>query len=119
MISKVKKWVKKIFIPKNEFKETPVKKIEKPRSVYLGIPAPLFPPFDSWFGHAPKSEKTQEILKKEEESKKCPTCKCGKEVDNIHEVMYNMSTASGSTTVQLDPIGGSENVWQSGAGPHF
>ena len=99
----------------------PIQVLIEPKdpSPHKTVPAPLFPPFDSWFGHAPKSEKTQEILKKEEESKKCSTCKCGKEVDNIHEVMYNMSTASGSTTVQLDPIGGSENVWQSGAGPHF
>ena len=117
MIKKVLKRIKKVFIPKSEFQETPVKKVEKSRPVYLGVPAPLFPPFDSWFGDAPKSEKTQEIIKEQEkkEEEKPKT----KEVDNIHEVMYNKSTASGSTTVQLDPVGGSENVWQSGAGPNF
>ena len=29
-----------------------------------------------------------------------------KEPDNIHEVMYNMSTDNGKTTVQLNPPGG-------------
>ena len=32
-----------------------------------------------------------------------------KEPENIHQVMYEMATKSGATTVQLDPIGGSEN----------
>ena len=31
------------------------------------------------------------------------------EPENIHQVMYEMATKSGATTVQLDPIGGSEN----------
>ena len=31
------------------------------------------------------------------------------EPENIHEVMYDIATRSGSTTIQLDPIGGSEN----------
>ena len=89
----------------------PIQVLIEPKdpSPHKTVPAPHFPPFDSWFGHAPKSEKTQEILKKEEESKKCPTCKCGKEVENIHQVMYNKATKHGTTTVQL---GGSENLGQ-------
>ena len=31
------------------------------------------------------------------------------EVENIHEVMYDMATRCGKTTTQLDPVGGSEN----------
>ena len=31
------------------------------------------------------------------------------EVENIHEVMYDMATKCGKTTTQLDPVGGSEN----------
>ena len=31
------------------------------------------------------------------------------EVENIHEVMYDMATKCGKTTIQLDPVGGSEN----------
>ena len=32
-----------------------------------------------------------------------------KESANIHQEMYDLATKSGATTVQLDPIGGSEN----------
>ena len=32
-----------------------------------------------------------------------------KEPENIHQLMYEMATKSGATTLQLDPIGGSEN----------
>ena len=32
-----------------------------------------------------------------------------KESPNIHQEMYDLATKSGATTVQLDPIGGSEN----------
>ena len=32
-----------------------------------------------------------------------------KEPDNIHELMYNIATNHGKTTVQLNPPGGSEN----------
>ena len=49
-----------------------------------------------------------------------------KEVDNIHEVMYNIATSGGKTTTQLNPMpelgGGSENFqsgpggWMSGTG---
>jgi hypothetical protein len=31
------------------------------------------------------------------------------EPEDIHEVMYNMATKCGKTTVQLDPVGASEN----------
>ena len=32
-----------------------------------------------------------------------------KEPENIHQLMYEIATKSGATTLQLDPIGGSEN----------
>jgi len=44
------------------------------------------------------------------------------EPKNIHEVMYEMATKNASTTVQLDPVGGSETFqegtggWMSGTG---
>ena len=31
------------------------------------------------------------------------------EVENIHEVMYDMATKTNKTTTQLDPVGASEN----------
>ena len=33
----------------------------------------------------------------------------GAESDDIHQAMYDLATKSGATTIQLDPIGGSEN----------
>ena len=50
-------------------------------------------------------EKEAEIKQQEEENRQYWT----KESDNIHQVMYEMATKSAVTTLQLDPIGGSEN----------
>ena len=80
---------------------------------FVGIPAPAILPDDSWFGPSPiKSEKQmnygemlEEAQRREEENQQNVT----KEPDNIHEVMYDMATKCGKTTIQLDPVGGSEN----------
>ena len=45
-------------------------------------------------------ERENEMMMAEDQSK---------EPDNIHQLMYEMATKSGATTIQLDPIGGSEN----------
>ena len=90
---------------------------------YTGVPAPVVLPHDSWFGPSPiKSEKQmtheemlEEASRREEENRK-EECK---EVDNIHEVMYDIAINNGKTTTQLNPPGGSENFqegWQSGVG---
>ena len=50
-------------------------------------------------------EQEAEIKKQEAENRQYWT----KEPDNIHQEMYDLATKSGATTVQLDPIGGSEN----------
>jgi hypothetical protein len=122
MISKIKKLVKAIVLKPVKVLIEPQepKVVQKP---YQTVPAPVVTPNDSWFGEAPKTEKVIEYVKKKNEElyQKLAEEPQSKEVDNIHEVMYNKSTAKGNTTVQLDPQpqGGSENVWQSGAGPHF
>ena len=79
---------------------------------YIGVPAPAFLQDDPWFGPAVVSgkgqdymEKEAEIKQQEEENRQYWT----NESDNIHQLMYDMATKSGATTVQLDPIGGSEN----------
>ena len=84
---------------------------------YVGIPAPILNPVDEWFaspyGCPPAiTEKQQdymiqeaEIKKQEAENRQHWT----KESANIHQEMYDLATKSGATTVQLDPIGGSEN----------
>ena len=84
---------------------------------YVGVPAPILNPVDEWFASpygcsSAITEKQQdymvqeaEIKKQEDENRQYWT----KEPENIHRVMYEMATKSGATTVQLDPIGGSEN----------
>ena len=81
---------------------------------YVGIPAPILTPVDDWFSgpYGCPTEKQQdymvqeaEIKKQEAENRQYWT----KESDNIHQEMYDLATKSGATTVQLDPIGGSEN----------
>tara|TARA_S200002703_G_scaffold157929_1_gene167003 strand:+ start:909 stop:1352 length:444 start_codon:yes stop_codon:yes gene_type:complete len=80
---------------------------------YTGtIPAPKVLIDDPWFGHAPMSTKqllyVKEQLYQEEMRHKCMSFE-HKEPENTHQVMYEMATKSGATTIQLDPIGGSEN----------
>ena len=81
---------------------------------YTGIPAPILTPVDDWFSgpYGCPTEKQQdymvqeaEIKKQEAENRQYWT----KESANIHQEMYNLATKSGATTIQLDPIGGSEN----------
>ena len=84
---------------------------------YVGVPAPILNPVDEWFASpygcsSAITEKQQdymvqeaEIKKQEDENRQYWT----KEPENIHQVMYEMATKSGATTLQLDPIGGSEN----------
>ena len=101
-----------------------LKKLTKP---FTGIPAPKVLKDDPWFGPPPPlTEKQEEIRAQLEEEKQLIAAEedksPSKEVANIHEVMYNVATNNGKTTVQLDPPGGSENFqsgpggWMSGTG---
>ena len=80
---------------------------------YVGVPAPVLNPLDDWFSSSygcpsvvtekQKDYMEQETMMKQQEQNSSI------EPANIHQVMYEMATRSGATTVQLDPIGGSEN----------
>jgi len=80
---------------------------------YVGVPAPILNPVDEWFSSSygcpsavtekQKDYMEQETVMKQQEQNSSI------EPENIHQVMYEMATKSGATTVQLDPIGGSEN----------
>ena len=108
-----------------------IKKFIQPKP-YVGVPAPAYLEDDPWFGPATLSEKQlslkesraqleaeKQLIPQEEDQPR-------KEVENIHEVMYNIATQGGNTTTQLDPMpelgGGSENFqsgpggWMSGTG---
>jgi len=81
---------------------------------YVGVPAPVLTPVDDWFSGSygfateiPITEKQKDYMERENEMKMSEVQ--SKESDNIHQLMYEMATKSGATTIQLDPIGGSEN----------
>ena len=84
---------------------------------YVGVPAPILNPVDEWFaspyGCPPAiTEKQQDYMAQEAEIKKQEAENrqyWTKESANIHQEMYEIATKSGATTLQLDPIGGSEN----------
>ena len=79
---------------------------------YTGVPAPTVLTDDPWFGPAPISDSNKDYMEKEAEIKKEEAENrqyWPKEQENIHQIMYEISTRSGATTLQLDPIGGSEN----------
>ena len=81
---------------------------------YVGVPAPVLTPVDDWFSGSygfateiPITEKQKDYMERENEMKMAEDQ--SKEPDNIHQLLYEMATKSGATTLQLDPIGGSEN----------
>ena len=131
MINKIKETLSQVFSSKDSTKlpfwdesdiecaidEDVVDCTEMEEEPYVGVPAPILNPVDEWFASpygcsSAITEKQQdymvqeaEIKKQEDENRQYWT----KEPENIHQVMYEMATKSGATTVQLDPIGGSEN----------
>ena len=79
---------------------------------YTGVPAPTVLTDDPWFGPAPISDSNKDYMEKEAEIKKEEAENrqyWTKEQENIHQIMYEIATRSSVTTLQLDPIGGSEN----------
>ena len=80
---------------------------------YVGVPAPILSPVDDWFGSAPTpTEKQKEYQQQEATQRLHDDIRRESETnesENIHQLMYEMATKSGATTVQLDPLGGSEN----------
>ena len=80
---------------------------------YVGVPAPVLTPHDDWFEDPPKTEMQMEYEHINDDPHDgwwlMPEHQNTKEPENIHQLMYEMATKSGATTVQLDPIGGSEN----------
>ena len=80
---------------------------------YVGVPAPILNPVDEWFaspyGCSPTiTKKQQDYMEQETEMKKAEVQT--KEPDNIHQLMYEIATKNSATTLQIDSIGGSENV---------
>ena len=80
---------------------------------YVGVPAPAYLEDDEWFGPAPvKTEKQMEYMEMETKIKKDREQREKEfsiEPDDIHQKMYDIATQGASTTLQLNPLGGSEN----------
>lgn len=125
MISKFKALINKA-LPK-QFKEEKVEcaidedivecsEMDSPS--YTGVPAPVYLEYDEWFNAPTYSEKQLDYMEHEYEVKRQDREEnFSVEPDNIHELMYDMATESQSTTLYIDPPGGSENFqegWQSG-----
>jgi len=95
-------------------------------SPYVGVPAPVLNPVDDWFTGpygcpTAITEKQKDYMVQETEIKKQEENQAI-ESENIHQEMYDIATKNGKTTVQLNPVGGSETFqegpggWTSGTG---
>ena len=128
MIKKVINKIKKVFIPRSEFiiEEKP-KKVGKPKENYIGVPAPVSTPTDSWFSKPVKSEKVvayeKHVAQKIEEQKIIEAAQPKKESENIHQMMYERASKYwGTWKEEIQSPGGSENFqsgpgsWNSGTG---
>tara|TARA_X000000950_G_scaffold269628_1_gene348494 strand:+ start:151 stop:567 length:417 start_codon:yes stop_codon:yes gene_type:complete len=81
---------------------------------YVGVPAPNYLPHDDWFPNPFMKDKEIEFAGNYEGPLYAPytavdAFKKSIGDDGMHQKMYDMSTRSGKTTLQLNPIGGSEN----------
>ena len=81
-----------------------------PENRYTGIPAPAYLKDDEWFGPAPEYTEKQKITWREKQKSNAKSLKTiSKESEDIHQKMYDLATSGSSTTIQLNPPGGSEN----------
>lgn len=94
---------------------------------YIGVPAPDYLPEDPWFP-APVLSDKQMTIKEAHDAAVADNQILAEgddgvvESSDIHQKMYEIATKGGQTTVQRDPIGGSETFhegpggWNSGTG---
>ena len=95
-----------------------------PENRYTGVPAPTVLSNDPWFGDVTyKSQKQLDYMEQETEMKRQEREQnFSVEPDDIHQKMYEIATKNQNTTLQLNPLGGSENFhegpggWNSGNG---
>jgi len=121
MIKKIAELLgRKIFIPKTEVvktKPTPLQTKEEPKPGYIGVPAPVETPTDTWFSEPVKTEKViayeKHVAQKIEEQKFVEAAQPKKEAKDIHQQMY--ARASKFFGSWQENVGGSEN-FQSGPG---
>ena len=90
---------------------------------FTGIPAPAYLEPDPWFAPPVYTEKQVDYMEQETEMKRQEREEnFSVEPDDIHQKMYEIATKNQSTTLHLDPPGGSETFqegpggWTSGNG---
>jgi len=89
---------------------------------YTGVPAPPYLSGDEWFNSDPVySEKQLDYMEQETQIKRQEREESfSVEPEDIHQTMYDIATQNTSTTIYIDPPGGSENFqengWSSGSG---
>ena len=90
---------------------------------FTGIPAPAYLEPDPWFAPPVYTEKQVDYMEQETEMKRQEREEnFSVEPDDIHQKMYEIATKNQSTTLHLDPPGGSETFqqgpggWNSGTG---
>jgi len=94
---------------------------------YTGIPAPPYLAEDPWFPNVVLSDKQMTVKEAHEQAIADNQILADEsdhvvESSDIHQKMYEIATKGGQTTVQRDPIGGSETFhegpggWNSGTG---
>ena len=126
LLNKIKKKIKGMFV------ETPIKVagitipfVPLNLNPSKTVPAPEVLSNDPWFGDPVLSEESKDYMERETEFKKQEQENrqyWTNESENIHQEMYDLATKNGKTTVQLDPVGGSETFqegpggWMSGTG---
>ena len=75
---------------------------------YTGVPAPTNLQDDIWFGPDPKQNQEDKDYMEQETAIKMQD-NFSVEPNDIHQVMYEIAIQNQSTTLHIDPPGGSEN----------
>jgi|TARA_X000000950_G_scaffold113756_1_gene143127 predicted metal-dependent hydrolase len=128
LLNKLKNKVKSMISKKNSPSvggiKIPIIPFNLNMSKHTTVPAPKVLVDDEWFGPAVISDSNKDYMERETKAKKIEekyNKNLKKELKDIHQKMYEISTKN-YTTIQIDPPGGSENhhermsSWDSGKG---
>ena len=128
LLNKLKNKVKSMISKKNSPSvggiKIPIIPFNLNMSKHTTVPAPKVLVDDEWFGPAVISDSNKDYMERETKAKKIEekyNKNLKKELKDIHQKMYEISTKN-YTTIQIDPPGGSENYhermssWDSGKG---
>ena len=81
---------------------------------WVGIPAPAKLKHDDWFPVPEELKEPEPVVFTEDITLETKSEKHKVIEKEMHEWVYQEATKNSSTTLHLNPPGGSESVWQSG-----